>query len=216
MKHLLRRSEPAPTSLFTILPRLTLTYSFKPRPQRTFDSDQLTVATSTGNWHQVPRHSTKLRRRKTTSKTIRYPDDAKRNKKKNPISYLARNHLVSKKDSVHGCPLPTSAKFGHNGRNKTKNAHARGRLEAGYGGKSLARRSGCGTLLLPGHVMAWRCDASLSVHSIQAAVFACERTVTLQAGVDVASFASFLLSSSIPSTPRWLRCSPATQGYHYY
>ena len=97
MKHLLRRSEPAPTSLFTILPRLTLTYSFKPRPQRTFDSDQLTVATSTGNWHQVPRHSTKLRRRKTTSKTIRYPDDAKRNKKKNPISYLARNHLVSKK-----------------------------------------------------------------------------------------------------------------------
>jgi hypothetical protein len=103
--------------------------------------------------------------------------------------------MVSKKIPHMAALFPTSAKFGHNGRNKTKNAHARGRLEAGYGGKSLARRSDCGTLLLRGHGMASRGEASLSVHSIQAALFACERAVTLQAGVDLASFASFLLPS---------------------
>jgi hypothetical protein len=52
-----------------------------------------------------------------------------------------------------------------------------------------------GLSLLRDHERAWRGKASLSVHSIQAAPYACEQTGTLQAGVELASlFACFSAS----------------------
>jgi hypothetical protein len=65
-------------------------------------------------------------------------------------------------------------------------------LEAGNGGKGVARRSGCGTSLLRGHGTARRGVFERLFNSF--CVRASERRVILQAGVDFGFVACLLLS----------------------
>jgi hypothetical protein len=61
----------------------------------------------------------------------------KRNKKKNPPSYQARNHMVRKRLCT-GLPSPRERISVILGETKQKEADGRDQLEAGYGGKGLA------------------------------------------------------------------------------